>query len=82
MTNNQSTIRDAILVVIDENDGEIKGTEKLALLLNAGKTWMIKCARVIERTGHITIIPSRGGRGNRTVYKRNRNSPGMARKRV
>jgi hypothetical protein len=82
MTHNQSGIREAILIILDENDGEIQGTEKLAQQLNAGKPWLIKCVRVIERLGHITIIPSRGGRGNTTVYKRNRNSPGMARKHV
>jgi hypothetical protein len=82
MSNNQSTVRDAILIMLDEHDGEIHGTELLARHLNADKPWIIKCVRVIESDGQIEIIPSRGGRGHRTIYRRNPNSPGLPRKRT
>jgi hypothetical protein len=82
MTNNKSVVRDAILIMLDQNNGEIEGTEQLARQLNADKPWLIKSVRVLERDGQLTIVPSRGGRGNRTVYKRNRNSTGQPRKRA
>jgi hypothetical protein len=72
-----STIQDSIIVVLEQNDGELKGTEELALTLNAPKNWTIKCVRILEASGQIQIIPGRGGRGHRTVYKRNRNQPGI-----
>lgn len=81
MTNTQSTIRDAILIMLDQAE-EIHGTDALARTLNTDKPWLIRSVRVMERRGQLTIIPSRGGRGNRTVYKRNRNSSGQPRKKA
>lgn len=75
-----STIQDAIIIVLEQNGGELKGTEELSLMLHVQKRWTIKCVRVLESNGQIQILQSRGGRGKRTVYKRNRNQPGMARK--
>jgi len=75
-----STIQDAIIIMLEEMGGEFKGTEELALALNAPKNWTIKCVRVLKTNGEIKIIPARGGRGHRTVYKRNRNQPGLPRK--
>jgi predicted transcriptional regulator len=80
MTNNQSSVRDGIETALDENGGEVQGTARLANHLNTDEHWLRKCARVLERAGLITITPSRGGRGNRTIYKRNRNSPGQPRR--
>lgn len=77
----KSIIKQAILIVLDENGGELQGTEKLQLCTNAhNKTWFINCVRVLEENGQLQIINApRGGRGNRTVYKRNRNQPGLPR---
>ncbi len=69
-----------ILVILDNNNGELQGTEQLALDLNAPKNWTIRCVRRLNEDGTITIIPSRGGRGNKTVYRRNPNQPGLPRK--
>lgn len=82
MTSTLSTVRQAILLVIDEN-GEIAGTETLActLNLNNNKGYVIRSARLLQRAGVLTIIPSNGGRGKKTIYKRNRNQPGVPRKR-
>ena len=76
-----SVIQDAIIIVLDENGGEMQGTETLALTLCTSKTYLIKCARVVQSNGQIKIIQARrGGRGHRTVYKRNRNQPGQPRR--
>lgn len=79
MTNNQSSVRDGIQTALDEHDGEFAGTARLAQHLNTKEHWLRKCARVLARAGLITIITSRGGRGNRAIYKRNQNSPGQPR---
>lgn len=82
MTNQpQSPVTESIIIVLETNGGEIKGTEQLALAVNSPKHYIIKCARAIQRRGLITIVPSNGGRGNKTVYKRNRNQTGLPRKR-
>lgn len=82
MTNNKTGLRDAILIVLDDDGGETHGTDSLASRLNAGKPWLIKSVRVLEKDGELTIIPSRGGRGHRTIYKRNPNSPGQPRRKT
>lgn len=75
-----SAIRDSIIMIINHEE-EIHGTEQLALALNAkDKHWLIVNARTLSDQGEIEIIPSSGGRGRKTIYKRNRNSAGMARK--
>jgi hypothetical protein len=75
-----SAIREEIIATIDEGGGKAEGTEALALKVNAPKPWVVKLARGLQALGVIRIIQSRGGRGNKTVYKRNRNSPGQPRK--
>jgi hypothetical protein len=82
MPNNNSTIREGIQAIIEENGGEVKGTTNLASQLNTDEYWVRKCARVLAGAGLIKIISSRGGRGKRTIYKRNRNSPGQPRKKT
>lgn len=82
MVNNKSTIRDGIESALDEGDGEVQGTSHLAQHLNTDEHWIRKCARALERAGLIKIIPSRGGRGRMTIYKRNPNSPGQPRKKT
>jgi len=74
-----SRISNLILIALEDNDGEIHGTEDLASLLGvpANKSWLRRHARTIPS---IQIIPSHGGRGNKTIYRRNRNSPGYPRK--
>jgi hypothetical protein len=77
-----SVISDAIIQIIEQHGDEVHGTAKLAD--DAGcvnqKSYLIKCAHVLQSNGQIVIIPSRGGRGRKTVYKRNRNQPGLPRK--
>lgn len=82
MTSTLSTVRKAIMLVLDEN-GEIAGTESLACTLNMNnsKSYVIRSARILQNNGELIIIPSNGGRGKKTIYKRNRNSPGQRRKR-
>jgi hypothetical protein len=74
-------IKDAVQAEMDAQGGTLEGTEKIALSINVRrKSFLIKILRRLASVGSITIIPSRGGRGNKTVYKRNRNSPGQRRK--
>lgn len=69
-----------IMEKIKGND-ELQGTEQIALSVNARyKNWMVTILRRLEARGEITIITSSGGRGNKTIYRRNRNSPGQPRK--
>jgi len=76
----QSQLMPMIIIVIDRNGGEVQGSEELALELNTAKHYVLTCARRLARLGEITIRRSCGGRGNKTVYKRNRNQPGLARR--
>lgn len=71
-----------ILLILEEK-GEVLGTETLANELNMlnNKSWVVKQARLLQSKKLIHIIASRGGRGNKTYYKKNRNSAGSARKR-
>ena len=58
------------------------GTEQLQNITNTRRrSYLLKCVRTLQHDGLITIIPSNGGRGHKTIYKRNRNQPGMPRKR-
>jgi len=73
-----STIESMLAQVLAER-GEIVGTEIFALEINArNKAWL---RRVVRRLGWVIIIPSNGGRGNKTIYRRNRNQPGQRRRR-
>ena len=75
-----NTTRESIIMIINHEE-EIHGTEQLAIALNAhNKHWLILNLRDLNAEGSITITPSAGGRGRKTIYKRNRNSAGMARK--
>ena len=61
--------------------GEIQGTEQIANEFNPNsKSWIIALLRRLEARGVIHIIRSSGGRGHKTIYRRNRNSPGQPRK--
>jgi hypothetical protein len=79
--NNQTTTN-RIMIVIEENNGEIQGTEQLALALASlnCKSFVVRSAQRLQEAGEITICKSCGGRGRKTIYKRNRNQPGIARK--
>ena len=76
------SITEGILVFIESHDGEVQGTEQLTIALSTinCKGYVIKHARMLQADGEITILPSAGGRGNKTIYKRNRNQQGIARK--
>ncbi len=79
MTDN---IQEGILVFIENNNDEVQGTQQLTLALSTlnCKSYILRSARMLQVDGRITIIPSHGGRGKKTIYKRNRNQPGIARK--
>ncbi len=65
-----SIIRDAIITEIENSDGEVQGTERLALKLNARrKDWMTVQVRVLEYEAEICVVRSPGGRGRMTVYR-------------
>lgn len=72
----------SIIEAVERNGGVLQGTHQLATLINSAKskTDVLNAARKLQEHGLITIYFSLGGRGKRTVYKRNRNSPGQARK--
>lgn len=80
-TSTLPAVRRAIVIILDHNE-TIEGTETLATQLNLlnSKSYVIRSARILQDAGEITIIPSRGGRGLKTVYKRNRNQPGLPRR--
>ena len=75
-------ILDKIIQEIRANGGIILGTECLTLKCTTigSKIWVKQQARILAERGEIVIIPSRGGRGRKTAYKLNRNSPGQARR--
>jgi hypothetical protein len=75
-------LSEAFIARLRANGGVLHGTEKITLELSTinTKAWILCLARDLEKRGTITIIPSRGGRGRKTVYKINRNSPGAPRR--
>lgn len=76
----ESKLMPMIIVILDQHGGIIYGAENLALELNAPKYHVNALARRLARMGEIIIKRSNGGRGNKTVYKRNRNNPGIPRR--
>jgi len=75
------TIEKLVEEELEANGGELQGTEQIALTINArDKGWLVSILRRLEERGVLKIIRSTGGRGNKTIYKRNRNSPGQPRK--
>lgn len=75
-----STIKNLIMIALEDED-EIHGTENLAeLLLSHNHTWVRRKLNELEASRLIRIIRTRGGRGNKNIIRRNRNSPGYPRK--
>ena len=74
----ESQIMPKIIIVIEQNGGEIEGSENLALEIGTAKHYVLKCARRLHRIGLITICPSCGGRGRKTKYISG--APGLPRK--
>lgn len=64
-----STIKTEIVAEIETNNGEINGTEKLAIRINTAKWWTLAVARELENDGQICIVKSNGGRGRMTIYR-------------
>lgn len=77
-----STIKQGILIEIENNGGEVHGTEDLLFKVTTVncKSFMLDLARRLEEEGEITITRSKGGRGRKSIFKRNRNQPGLPRK--
>lgn len=75
------TLKIAIVEELDSQD-EIRGTEHMAydVLGCSNKPWIRILLRQLQADGLVNILRSRGGRGHKTIYKRNRNSPGSPRK--
>lgn len=70
-----------ILDVLNEHGGELLGTEALAIETRTRrKSYLLKWIRLMQQRGLISVVPSPGGRGRKTHYKINRNSPGAPRK--
>jgi hypothetical protein len=78
----ESQLKTDILSLL-EREHVITGTENITLTITVRNSLpaVIKQMRALEAEGLVTIIRSHGGRGLRTVYKRNRNSPGTPRRR-
>jgi hypothetical protein len=72
----------AIITALDNNGGELHGTRNLANKVNAPAhiARVMKWVRKLEGMGEITINRACGGRGHKTIYKRNRTNPGLPRK--
>lgn len=76
-----ATIKNLILIALEDHEGEIHGTENLAeLLLSHDHSWVRRQLNELEALRLIRIIRSRGGRGHKNIIRRNRNSPGYPRK--
>ena len=74
-----SAITEQIEKIFAEKE-DYAGTERLVKSTNCmNKTWVRHCLYKLERAGLITIIRG-GGRGHKTIYRRNRNQPGLPRK--
>lgn len=75
------TTTERIIMALDELQ-EIHGTEYLSYEIchNARKSWVIAKVRQLEADGQCEIIHALPGRGRKTIYRRNRNSPGAPRK--
>jgi hypothetical protein len=82
MSQQTTKLSDAFLACLRANGGVFHGTEKFILEISTinSKTRILRIARDLEERGTIAIIPSRGGRGRKTIYKINRNSPGAPRR--
>lgn len=76
----KSQVIASIKAAIEAHGGTVQGTETLSLIVGTRKWYLIECTRAMQRENIITIIPSIGGRGRKTIYKRNRNQPGQPRK--
>lgn len=78
-----SKIKSAILIVLDEH-GQVEGTEHFVLDLlgqTCGDKYYISgLLKNLAANGEIVINKSSGGRGRKTIYKRNRNQAGMPRR--
>jgi hypothetical protein len=79
----EPTTINRIIFILDANDGMFSGTQDLAVALNFStkcKPHLLRTVRRLAASGLITISRSCGGRGNKTIYKHNRNQPGQPRK--
>lgn len=76
-----SQIETQIIALLESSNGEITGSAELISMLNCkNKTWSVKIIRRLEARGDITAV-HRVGRGNKKIFKLNRNSAGAPRKR-
>lgn len=77
-----SNIADALIVELIFSPGqEIQGTRAFAQAIGYSDIRsFVRQARKCQRMGFIQIIPGRRGRGKKSIYRLNRNSPGYRRK--
>lgn len=80
MSNTNTTVQ-KIITALDELQ-EIRGTEHLLrnVVCIRNKGWVLAKVNALEAAGECVIIRSNGGRGKKTIYRRNRNSPGLPRR--
>jgi hypothetical protein len=60
--------------------GEIHGTQHLVVITCTDRRYVTRVLRKLEADGIITTLRTFGGRGRKSVYKFNRNQPGLPRK--
>lgn len=73
-----ASITDKILSALEEYQ-VIYGTDHLAIdiLGTQNKSWVICKVNKLAALGELTVSPTKGGRGRKTIIRRkNRNSPG------
>jgi hypothetical protein len=78
-------LKNSILNLLKERE-MVEGTERLTIIVCDGiykknKTRVLCRVHELEAEGKIVIMSARGGRGMKTIYKRNPNQPGLPRKR-
>jgi GTP-sensing pleiotropic transcriptional regulator CodY len=75
------TIKDTLIQEFT-TQGEIMGTEHIIINVtgSSNRSFVVRKLRELESAGMITVTRSRGGRGKRSIYRRNRNSPGYPRR--
>lgn len=76
-----SQIKKEIMDVLKKHY-ELRGTEYLTICVNSvnNKTTVLRQVRKLQEEGVVIVLRSRGGRGAKTVYKRNPNQPGQPRR--
>lgn len=81
MTTDHLTTAERIILALEELQ-EIHGIEYLTyeVLGNSDKPFVRCCVRRLAAFGQCEYIPTKGGPGNKSIIRKNRNSPGSPRR--